>query len=133
MKKTSALLKKLKQILPDQVDSILAEIKQVNLSMYLTEASSSFVENRPKNSAEVYAMIHVLLAFMIEYPDFRQSFVTSLLKSISTDLDALDVNDKNSFTMFRWNLRLAMELHILKVYNGSAKIKSITEKLVRKR
>lgn len=130
LKKTGSLLKKLKLIQADQLDALLAEIKTVNLRMHLAEATSSILENRPKASTEIMGLLSLVLTLMVEYPDFRQLFVLELLKRIESESSKLDLSSKSDVNAFRCILRLALELHCIRVFNGQVKLNSVFENLL---
>lgn len=130
MKKTGSLLKKLKAVQVEQLEVLLNEIKSVNLRMHLTEVTSSILENKPKSSTEIMGLVNITVSLMIEYPEFRQLFVLELLKRIGSEVADLDVSDKTKVNALRWILRLAFELHHIRVFNGQSKLGPLFDKLL---
>lgn len=131
LKKTGSLLKKLKLVTPDQVDSIVSEMKQTDLSRYVGELCSCILENKPKNSDEFFGIVRVTVSAIEDQPGFKQAFLTELWKRITEDVKDLDPTNKSTYTKFRWMFRLAVELHVLKAYSGLPRINSVFGKLVR--
>ncbi len=112
------------------MDIFLAEIKALNLRMHLAEVSSSILENKPKNSSEIMGLLGMVVALMNENPEFRQLFVMELLRRIEAEVSELDVFDKAKTNSFRWILRMALELHCIRVFNGQSKLNAVFEKIL---
>lgn len=130
LKKVSSFLKKIKTVQAEQVDSFLAEIKVLNLRMHLAEVTASILDNKPKNSFEIMGLVNMTVALMIEIPEFRQVFIVELFRRIEAEVAELDSLDKAKTNSFRWILRMALELHCIRVFNGHSKINAVFEKIL---
>ena len=83
LKKNSAFIKKLKAFCDSNVESILKEVKTLNLSKYVSEAVQAVVhavvEGKVKGS-DMQSIIQICSALHQLYKDFTQDLISSLLK-----------------------------------------------------
>lgn len=130
LKRITALLKRLRQATADQVVTLCSDLEQLNLSMHTHELSASILENRPKSTQDMLAVLKVTVACICCVPEFRRLFILELWKEIDSLASDVKPTDKVGFSRFRWLYRLSIELHVIKVYNGHARIAGVLDKLV---
>ena len=131
LKKINSFLKRLKQISVEQVDSISKEAMHLNLSMHIQEMSASILENKPKSSNELFALLDVVFVVSTSVPEFFKKFISDLLKEVDEFCSQPDINDKARLVRFRWLLRTLLELNISGCCSALPKIKHVFTSLVR--
>jgi regulator of nonsense transcripts 2 len=102
LKKCTALVRKLKNVSKDTKDSLLGEIRTLNLSMYISEICGAFFEAKFK-VADVPAVVEVVSELYRRYPEFYDHFMELLFRNVAQN-SSLDWNARRSF------LHLAVEL-----------------------
>ncbi|XP_047315125.1 regulator of nonsense transcripts UPF2 isoform X1 [Impatiens glandulifera] len=116
IKRNTAVIKKLKQINEEQRDSLMDELRNVNLSKFVTEAVTAISEAKLRSS-DIQAAVQICSLLHQRYKDFSPSLVQCLLKIFfpgksSDDLEA----DKNLRAMKkRSTLKLLLELYFVRV------------------
>ncbi|XP_047314310.1 regulator of nonsense transcripts UPF2-like [Impatiens glandulifera] len=95
IKRNTAVIKKLKQINEEQRDSLMDELRNVNMSKFVTEAVTAISEAKLRSS-DIQAVVQICSLLHQRYKDFSPSLIQCLLKIFfpgksSDDLEA----DKN--------------------------------------
>ncbi|XP_072958211.1 regulator of nonsense transcripts UPF2 isoform X1 [Typha angustifolia] len=121
IKRNTAVIKKLKQINDEQRDSLIDELKSVNLSKFVSEAVSAICEAKLRTS-DMQAAVQVCSLLHQRYKDFSPCLIQGLLKVFfpgksGDDLDA----DKSLKAMKRRStLKLLMELYFVGIVEDAS-------------
>ncbi|WCJ19421.1 Regulator of nonsense transcripts UPF2 [Euphorbia peplus] len=116
IKRNTAVIKKLKQINEEQREGLMDELRNVNLSKFVSEAVTAICDAKLRTS-DIQAAVQVCSLLHQRYKDFSPSLVQGLLKVFfpgksGEDLDA----DRNSKAMKkRSTLKLILELYFVGV------------------
>eukprot|EP00850_Spirogloea_muscicola_P006728 SM000032S12112 [mRNA] locus=s32:567211:573564:- [translate_table: standard] len=131
IKRNTAVIKKLRQVSEEQRESLLEELKAVNLSKFLSEAVIALCEARLK-AADIHAAAQVCVYMHQQYKDFTPALIPSLVKVIipigksgteDGQADALNTVRK------RGALRLLTELYFLGLYDDAAILVAVSKEL----
>ncbi|CAA0811276.1 Regulator of nonsense transcripts UPF2 [Striga hermonthica] len=120
IKRNTAVIKKLKQINEEQREGLMDELRNVNLSKFVSEAVTAICDAKLKAS-DIQPAVQICSLLHQRYIDFSPSLVQGLLKVFAPgkhveDLDA----DKNSRAMRkRSTLKLLLELYFVGVVEDS--------------
>ncbi|TVU29130.1 hypothetical protein EJB05_20682 [Eragrostis curvula] len=130
IKRNTTVIKKLKIINDEQKDSLMDELKSVNLSKFVSEAVSYICEAKLR-SADIQAAVQVCSLLHQRYKDFSPCLIQGLLKVFfpgksGDDLDA----DKNSRAMKkRSTLKLLIELYFVGIVEDASVFVNIIKDL----
>ncbi|KAK8675079.1 hypothetical protein V6N13_033151 [Hibiscus sabdariffa] len=130
IKRNTAVIKKLKQINEEQKEALMEELRNVNLSKFVSEAVSAICDAKLKSS-DIQAAVQICSLLHQRYKDFSPSLVQGLLKVFfpgksGDDLDA----DRNLKAMKkRSTLKLLLELYFVGVIEENGIFISIIKDL----
>ncbi|XP_021910214.1 regulator of nonsense transcripts UPF2 [Carica papaya] len=130
IKRNTAVIKKLKQINEEQREVLMDELRNVNLSKFVSEAVTAICDAKLKSS-DIQAAVQICSLLHQRYKDFSPSLVQGLLKVFfpgksGDDLDA----DRNLKAMKkRSTLRLLVELYFVGVIEDSGIFTNIIKDL----
>ncbi|KAJ0465690.1 putative nonsense-mediated mRNA decay protein Nmd2/UPF2 [Helianthus annuus] len=111
IKRNTAVIKKLKQINEEQRESLMDELKNVNLSKFVSEAVAAICDAKLKSS-DIQAAVQVCSLLHQRYKDFSPTLVQGLMKTFFPGKSAEDVDaDRNLKAMKKRSaLKLLLEL-----------------------
>nr|XP_043631747.1 regulator of nonsense transcripts UPF2 [Erigeron canadensis] len=111
IKRNTAVIKKLKQINEEQRESLMDELKGVNLSKFVSEAVAAICDAKLKSS-DIQAAVQVCSLLHQRYKDFSQTLVQGLMKTFFPGKSPEDVDaDKNLKALKKRSaLKLLLEL-----------------------
>ncbi|XP_061975428.1 regulator of nonsense transcripts UPF2-like [Populus nigra] len=111
IKRNTAVIKKLKQINEEQREGLMEELRNVNLSKFVSEAVTSICDAKLRTS-DIQAAVQICSLLHQRYKDFSPSLVQGLLKVFFPVKSGEDLDvDKNSKAMKkRSTLKLLLEL-----------------------
>ncbi|KDP46148.1 hypothetical protein JCGZ_06659 [Jatropha curcas] len=121
IKRNTAVIKKLKQINEEQREGLMDELRNVNLSKFVSEAVTAICDAKLRSS-DIQAAVQICSLLHQRYKDFSPSLVQGLLKvffpgKAGEDLDV----DRNSKAMKkRSTLKLLLELYFVGVIEDSS-------------
>lgn len=120
IKRNTAVIKKLKQINEEQRESLMDELRSVNLSKFVSEAVTAICEAKLRTS-DIHAAVQICSLLHQRYKDFSPSLVQGLLKIFFPGKTPEDPDaDKNSKAMKkRSSLKLLLELYFVGVIDDS--------------
>ncbi|XP_065870966.1 regulator of nonsense transcripts UPF2 isoform X2 [Euphorbia lathyris] len=130
IKRNTAVIKKLKQINEEQREGLMDELRNVNLSKFVSEAVTAICDAKLRTS-DIQAAVQVCSLLHQRYKDFSPSLMQGLLKVFcpgksGEDLDA----DRNSKAMKkRSTLKLILELYFVGVVEDSSILINIIKDL----
>ncbi|XP_022744758.1 regulator of nonsense transcripts UPF2-like isoform X2 [Durio zibethinus] len=116
IKRNTAVIKKLKQINEEQKEGLMEELRNVNLTKFVSEAVTAICDAKLKSS-DIQAAVQICSLLHQRYNDFSPSLIQGLLKVFfpgksGDDLDA----DRNFKAMKkRSTLKLLLELYFVGV------------------
>ncbi|KAK7354481.1 hypothetical protein VNO80_19945 [Phaseolus coccineus] len=116
IKRNTAVIKKLKQINEEQRESLMDELRSVNLSKFVSEAVTAICDAKLRSS-DIQAAVQICSLLHQRYKDFAPSLIQGLLKVFSPGKpgDESDA-DKNLKAMKkRSTLKLLLELFFVGV------------------
>uniref|UniRef100_A0A6N2LZJ2 MIF4G domain-containing protein n=1 Tax=Salix viminalis TaxID=40686 RepID=A0A6N2LZJ2_SALVM len=121
IKRNTAVIKKLKQINEEQRDGLMEELRNVNLSKFVSEAVTSICDAKLRTS-DIQAAVQICSLLHQRYKDFSPSLVQGLLKVFFPGKSGEDLDvDKNSKAMKkRSTLKLLLELCFVGVTEDSS-------------
>eukprot|EP00850_Spirogloea_muscicola_P011490 SM000071S21114 [mRNA] locus=s71:436824:443196:- [translate_table: standard] len=131
IKRNTAVIKKLRQVSEEQRESLLEELKAVNLSKFISEAVIAICEAKLK-AADIHAAAQVCVYMHQQYKDFTPALIPSLVKVVipigksgteDGQADALNTVRK------RGALRLLTELYFLGLYDDAAILVAVIKEL----
>lgn len=130
IKRNTAVIKKLKQINEEQRESILEDLKTVNLSKFVSEAVTAIAEAKLKTS-DIQAAVQICSLLHQRYKDFSSTLVQCLLKIFFPGKSGDDLDsDKNLKALKkRSTLRLMMELYFVGVIEDAGVFVNIIKDL----
>ncbi|XAR66647.1 hypothetical protein NMG60_11012943 [Bertholletia excelsa] len=121
IKRNTAVIKKLKQINEEQRESLMDELRSVNLSKFVSEAVTAICDAKLRSS-DIQAAVQICSLLHQRYKDFSPSLMQGLLKVFfpgksTDDLEA----DRNLRAMKkRSTLKLLLELYFVGVIEDSS-------------
>ncbi|GAA0140177.1 RNA metabolism protein [Lithospermum erythrorhizon] len=130
IKRNTAVIKKLKQINDEQRESLMDDLRTVNLSKFVSEAVAAICDAKLK-SADIQAAVQICSLLHQRYTEFSPSLVQGLVKLFfpgksSEDADA----DRNSRALKkRSTLKLLLELYFVGVVDDCGIFVSIIKDL----
>ncbi|KAG6758445.1 hypothetical protein POTOM_038793 [Populus tomentosa] len=121
IKRNTAVIKKLKQINEEQREGLMEELRNVNLSKFVSEAVTSICDAKLRTS-DIQAAVQICSLLHQRYKDFSPSLVQGLLKVFFPVKSGEDLDvDKNSKAMKkRSTLKLLLELFFVGVTEDSS-------------
>lgn len=130
IKRNTAVIKKLKQISEEQRESLMDEVRSVNLSKFVTEAVAAICDAKLKTS-DIQAAVQICSLLHQRYQDFSSSLAQGLLKVFFPGKAAEDLEtDKNSKAMKkRSTLKLLLELYFVGVIDDCSIFVNIIKEL----
>ncbi|KAJ3680250.1 hypothetical protein LUZ60_016528 [Juncus effusus] len=129
VKKNTAVIRKLKHISEEQKDSLIEELKSVNLSKFVSEAVSYICEAKLKSS-DIQAAVQVCSLLHQRYKDFSPCLIQGLLKVFSPAGKTGEELDSNSKAMKRRStIKLLMELYFVGILEDASVFVSIVKDL----
>ncbi|CAN6443435.1 unnamed protein product [Victoria cruziana] len=116
IKRNTTVIKKLKQINEEQRESLIDELKAVNLSKFVSEAVTAICDAKLKAS-DIQAAVQICSLLHQRYRDFSPSLIQGLLKVFFPAKSGEDLDgDKSSRALKKRNtLKLLMELYFVGV------------------
>ncbi|PON64321.1 26S proteasome regulatory complex, non-ATPase subcomplex, Rpn1 subunit [Trema orientale] len=120
IKRNTAVIKKLKQINEEQREGLLDELRNVNLSKFVSEAVTSICDAKLRSS-DIQAAVQICSLLHQRYKDFSPSLVQGLLKVFFPGKSGDDSDtDRNLKAMKkRSTLKLLLELYFVGVIEDS--------------
>ncbi|KAL7228758.1 hypothetical protein ACSBR2_007452 [Camellia fascicularis] len=120
IKRNTAVIKKLKQINEEQRESLMDELRGVNLSKFVSEAVTAICDAKLRSS-DIQAAVQICSLLHQRYKDFSPSLVQGLLKVFFPGKSGDDLEvDKNLRAMKkRSTLKLILELYFVGVIEDS--------------
>ncbi|CAI0411623.1 unnamed protein product [Linum tenue] len=131
IKRNTAVIKKLKQINEEQREVLMEDVRNVNLSKFVSEAVTAICDAKLRSS-DIQAAVQICSLLHQRYKDFSPSLVQGLLKVYvpSKSVEDLDA-DKNSRAMKkRSTLKLLLELYFVGVIEDCSIFISVIKDLV---
>ncbi|KAL3581463.1 hypothetical protein D5086_015795 [Populus alba] len=121
IKRNTAVIKKLKQINEEQKEGLMEDLRNVNLSKFVSEAVTSICDAKLRTS-DIQAAVQICSLLHQRYKDFSPSLVQGLLKVFFPGKSGEDLDvDKNSKAMKkRSTLKLLLELYFVGVTEDSS-------------
>ncbi|XP_011046308.1 PREDICTED: regulator of nonsense transcripts UPF2-like [Populus euphratica] len=121
IKRNTAVIKKLRQINEEQKEGLMEELRNVNLSKFVSEAVTSICDAKLRTS-DIQAAVQICSLLHQRYKDFSPSLVQGLLKIFFPGKSGEDLDvDKNSKAMKkRSTLKLLLELYFVGVTEDSS-------------
>ncbi|XP_031488247.1 regulator of nonsense transcripts UPF2 [Nymphaea colorata] len=116
IKRNTTAIKKLKQINEEQRESLIDELKAVNLSKFVSEAVAAICDAKLRTS-DIQAAVQICSLLHQRYKDFSPSLIQGLLKVFLPAKSGEDLDgDKSSRALKKRNtLKLLMELYFVGV------------------
>lgn len=116
IKRNTAVIKKLKQINEEQRESLMDELRSVNLSKFVSEAVTSICDAKLRTS-DIPAAVQICSLLHQRYKDFSPTLVQGILKIFFPGKSVEDLDaDKNLRAMKkRSSLKLLLELYFVGV------------------
>ncbi|KAG6760316.1 hypothetical protein POTOM_036827 [Populus tomentosa] len=121
IKRNTAVIKKLKQINEEQREGLMEELRNVNLSKFVSEAVTSICDAKLRTS-DIQAAVQICSLLHQRYKDFSPSLVQGLLKvffPVKSGED-LDVDKSSKAMKKRSTLKLLLELFFVGVTEDSS-------------
>ncbi|KAI3721333.1 hypothetical protein L2E82_32342 [Cichorium intybus] len=111
IKRNTAVIKKLKQINEEQRESLMDELKNVNLSKFVSEAVAAICDAKLKSS-DIQAAVQVCSLLHQRYKDFSPTLVQGLVKTFFPGKSSEDADtDRNLKALKKRSaLKLLLEL-----------------------
>jgi len=112
LKKCTAFCKKIKTTTlwdaPGVISSMIGDVETLNLSRYIEEIVSAFLECKMKVS-DISSLVHLCVAIHERYEEFRDLFIPKLISAVSSKAIASndDIKQKRIFLRFLTELLLA--------------------------
>ncbi|KAJ4845899.1 Regulator of nonsense transcripts upf2 [Turnera subulata] len=130
IKRNTAVIKKLKQINEEQREGLMDELRNVNLSKFVSEAVTAICDAKLKSS-DIQAAVQICSLLHQRYKDFSPSLVQGLLKIFFPGKSGEDLEvDRNSKAMKkRSTLKLLLELYFVGVVEDSSIFTNIIKDL----
>lgn len=130
IKRNTATIKKLKQINEELRESLVDDLKAVNLSKFVSEAVSAICEAKLKSS-DINAAVQVCSVLHQRYKDFSPTLLQGLLKNFLPGKVTEEPDGDRSYRALkkRSTLKLLMELYVCGVFEDSGVFVSIIRDL----
>ncbi|PKA55497.1 Regulator of nonsense transcripts UPF2 [Apostasia shenzhenica] len=130
IKRNTALIKKLKQINEEQREGLIEEIRNVNLSRFVSEAVAAICEAKLKSS-DIQAAVQVCSLLHQRYKDFSPCLIQGLLKVFSSGKSGDDLEADKSLKAMkkRSTLKLLIELYFVGVVEDASIFVNIVKDL----
>ncbi|KAK3034424.1 hypothetical protein RJ639_034661, partial [Escallonia herrerae] len=130
IKRNTAVIKKLKQINEEQRESLMDDLRSVNLSKFVSEAVAAICDAKLRSS-DIPAAVQICSLLHQRYKDFSTTLVQGLLRIFLPGKSAEDLDaDRNSRAMKkRSSLKLLVELYFVGVIEDSSIFVSIIKDL----
>ncbi|XP_010253476.1 PREDICTED: regulator of nonsense transcripts UPF2 isoform X2 [Nelumbo nucifera] len=121
IKRNTAVIKKLKQINEEQRESMMDELRSVNLSKFVSEAVTAICDAKLRTS-DIQAAVQICSLLHQRYKDFSPSLIQGLLKVFfpGKSGDDLDVDRSLKAMKKRSTLKLLMELYFVGVIEDAS-------------
>ncbi|KAJ6740660.1 NONSENSE-MEDIATED MRNA DECAY PROTEIN 2 UP-FRAMESHIFT SUPPRESSOR 2 [Salix purpurea] len=121
IKRNTAVIKKLKQINEEQREGLMEDLRNVNLSKFVSEAVTSICDAKLRTS-DIQVAVQICSLLHQRYKDFSPSLVQGLLNVFFPGKSGEDLDvDKNSKAMKkRSTLKLLLELYFVGVTEDSS-------------
>nr|KYP46504.1 Regulator of nonsense transcripts 2 [Cajanus cajan] len=116
IRRNTAVIKKLKQINEEQRESLMDELRSVNLSKFVSEAVTAICEAKLRSS-DIQAAVQICSLLHQRYKDFAPSLIQGLLKVFSPGKpgDESDTDRNLKAMKKRSTLKLLLELFFVGV------------------
>ncbi|XP_055835205.1 regulator of nonsense transcripts UPF2 isoform X2 [Solanum dulcamara] len=130
IKRNTAVIKKLKQINEEQREGLMEELRNVNLSKFVSEAVTAICDAKLR-AADIQAAVQICSLLHQRYKDFSPSLVQGLVKIFFPGKAAEDVDvDRNARAMKkRSTLKLLLELYFVGVVDDTGIFVNIVKDL----
>ncbi|KAK3023907.1 hypothetical protein RJ639_043450, partial [Escallonia herrerae] len=130
IKRNTAVIKKLKQINEEQRESLMDDLRSVNLSKFISEAVAAICDAKLRSS-DIPAAVQICSLLHQRYKDFSTTLVQGLLRIFLPGKSAEDLDaDRNLKAMKkRSSLKLLVELYFVGVIEDSSIFVSIIKDL----
>ncbi|CAI0442891.1 unnamed protein product [Linum tenue] len=130
IKRNTTVIKKLKQINEEQREGLMEDLRNVNLSKFVSEAVTAICDAKLRSS-DIQAAVQICSLLHQRYKDFSPSLVQGLLKVYFPSKSGEDLDtDKNSKAMKkRSTLKLLLELYFVGVLEDCSVFISIVKDL----
>lgn len=130
IKRNTAVIKKLKQINEEQRESLMDDLRSVNLSKFVSEAVAAICEAKLRSS-DIQAAVQICSLLHQRYKDFVPTLIQGLLKVFSPGKSGDETDsDKNLKAMKkRSSLKLLLELFFVGVIEDGGIFISIIKDL----
>lgn len=111
IKRNTAVIKKLKQINEEQRESLMDELRSVNLSKFVSEAVAAICDAKLKSS-DILAAVQVCSLLHQRYKDFSSTLVQGLMRTFfpGKSVDDVDADRNLKALKKRSALKLLLEL-----------------------
>ncbi|XP_052203853.1 regulator of nonsense transcripts UPF2 isoform X2 [Diospyros lotus] len=121
IKRNTAVIKKLKQINEEQRESLMDELRGVNLSKFVSEAVTAICDAKLRSS-DIQAAVQICSLLHQRYKDFSPSLIQGLLKVFFPGKSGDDLEiDRNLRAMKkRSTLKLLLEIYFVGVVEDSS-------------
>lgn len=117
LKKNTAFVKKLKQFTAAQTDSLLKDIRELNLTKYISEVCAALIEAKLKMT-DIPAAITLCTQLHQIYGDFSQQFFENWQKALS-----IKAGEKiQNMSKLRVDLRFYCDLISVGIFTNKVKI-----------
>ncbi|KAJ7976241.1 regulator of nonsense transcripts UPF2 [Quillaja saponaria] len=130
IKRNTAVIKKLKQINEEQRESLMDELRSVNLSKFVSEAVIAICDAKLRTS-DIQAAVQICSLLHQRYKDFSPSLIQGLLKVFfpGKSGDELDADRNLKAMKKRSTLKLLLELFFVGVVEESTTFTNIIKDL----
>lgn len=115
LKKSAALLKRLRSITPDTFQAIINELAKVRLSKYIEEIVTALLDNKIRTSAEIFAWLEICTHLNGLYDEFQDALSRSLIDKVNTFLQNQDTELEGKVKLW-W--RITFELHLAGLFTN---------------
>ncbi|KAL4017885.1 hypothetical protein IC575_021461 [Cucumis melo] len=130
IKRNTTVIKKLKQINEEQREGLMDELRNVNMSKFVSEAVSAICDAKLRTS-DIQAAVQICSLLHQRYKDFSPCLIQGLLKVFfpGKSGDELDADRNLKAMKKRSTLKLLMELFFVGVVEDSAIFNNIIKDL----
>ena len=115
LKKSAALLKRLRSITPDTLQAIINELSKIRLSKYIEEVVAALLDNKIRTSVEIFAWLEICTHLNGLYDEFQDSLSRSLIEKVNTFLQYQDTELEANVKLW---LRITFELHLVGLFTN---------------
>ncbi len=128
IKKSSAFVKKLKLLTENSADALMKDVKEINLTRYVSECVASLVE-APLKMVDLPAAVRVISLLHQRYAEFS----SLLIQTLVTTFDAsYGTDDKSKLVKRRILLRLLSELYLAGVITDVHVVSHIIQRVAKR-